>query len=143
MTEPNQNQDEIPDRFKNEDEEVRLGTRDDALIDETQTERHWFSVPSEDEGEADTVYWVDIKQISWEMKTDILDNALQTDSRSGEIELDLKGFYRSMMEETIDDISVEGPLGIFLKGMSPEVGDQLQEIVPDPGTVMDEVDEGN
>lgn len=135
--------DEVPERFKDEDGNVRMGTRDDALIDENKTERHWFSVPSDDEDEPDSVYWVDIKQISWEKKTDVLDDSLKTDSRSGEIELDLKGFYRSMMEETIADISVEGPLSIFLKGMSPEVGDQLQEIVPDPGTVMDEVDEGN
>lgn len=140
MTETNPN--EIPERFQTEDGEVRMGDRNTALINEDNTTREWFKVSGED-GEPDDVYWVDIKEISWEKKTDVLDDSLVTDSRSGEIELDLKGYYRNMMETTIDDISVEGSLSVFLKGMSPEVGDKLQDIVPDPGTVMDEVDEGN
>jgi hypothetical protein len=132
--------DDIPEEFQ--DDDVRLGGREDALIDEKNTEREWVRVDN-GEGEPDDLYWFDIKEISWERKTDILDESLQTDSRSGEIELDLKDFYRNMMEEVIADMSVDGPLAVFLKGMRPEVGDQLQEIVPQPGTVMDEVDEGN
>lgn len=136
---------EIPERFLSDDESdeagVRMGSRENALIDESNTTREWIRVENEDE--PDDIYWFDIREISWEKKTDILDDSLQTDSRSGEIELDLKEFYRTMMEETIADMSVDGKLAIFLKGMSPELGDQLQDRVPDPGTVMDEVDEGN
>jgi len=134
--------DDIPERFLDGDNDVQMGSRESALIDESNTTREWFKVPGAD-GEPDEVYWVEIKEISWEKKTDVLDDSLKTDSRTGDIELDLKGYYRNMMETVIDEISVEGSLPVFLKGMSPEVGDQLQEIVPDPGTVMDEVDEGN
>jgi len=134
--------DEIPERFRDGENGVQMGSRETALIDESNTTREWFKVPGADD-EPDDVYWVEIKEISWEKKTDVLDDSLVTDSRTGDIELDLKGYYRNMMETVIDDISVEGSLPVFLKGMSPEVGDQLQEIVPDPGTVMDEVDEGN
>jgi hypothetical protein len=133
---------EIPERFRDGDSEVRMGNRETALINESDTTREWFKIPGDD-GEPDDVYWFDIKDISWEKKTDVLDDSLKTDSRTGEIELDLKDYYRNMMETVIADMSVDGGLAIFLKGMSPEVGDQLQEIVPDPGTVMDEVDEGN
>lgn len=127
---------EIPDHLLDDDEEVEMGGRDDAVIDSSESERNWYKVDGK-------VYWFDIKEVSWEKKTDILDDNLQTDSRTGEIELDLKGYYRDMMEEVIVDKSVEGGLATFLKGMKPELGDQLQEDVPQPGTVMDEAEEGN
>lgn len=142
MAEQEVTEDDIPERFKNSGD-VQLGTRDTALISEENTEREWVRVEAEDEDEPDDLYWFDVKEISWEKKTDILDDSLNTDSRTGEIELDLKDFYRSMMEEVIVDMSVEGALPVFLKGMRPEVGDQLQDLVPQPGTVMDEMDEGN
>lgn len=131
--------DEIPERFQ--DEDVQLGSRTDALIDEDQTSREWVRVENDDR--EDDLYWFDIKEISWEKKTDILDQSLQTDNRTGDVELELKDFYRNMMEEVIVDLSVEGSVPVFLKGMRPEVGDQLQDLVPQPGTVMDEMDEGN
>lgn len=127
---------DIPEHLLNEDGEVEMGGREDALIDEEDTERKWFKVDGK-------VYWFDFKEVSWERKTQVLEDNLTTDSRTGEIDLDLKGYYRDMMEEVIVDKSVEGPLGIFLKGMKPELGDQLQDAVPQPGTVMDEEEEGN
>lgn len=127
---------DIPEHLLDEDGDVQMGGRSDALIDEDDTERQWFKVDGK-------VYWFDFKDVSWERKTQILENNLTTDSRTGEIDLDLKGYYRDMMEEVIVDKSVEGPIGIFLKGMKPELGDQLQDAVPQPGTVMDEDEEGN
>lgn len=127
---------EIPDHLLDDDGEVEMGGRGDATIDDSETERKWFKV----DGKA---YWFDIKEISWEKKTDILDDNLKTDSRTGEIDLDMKGYYRDMMETVIEDKSVEGGLSTFLKGMKPELGDQLQDEVPQPGTVMDEAEEGN
>lgn len=132
--------DEIPERFQ--DDDVQFGDRSSALIDESATDRTWIKVENEGD-ESDDIYWFDLKQISWERKTDILDNNLETDERSGEVELDLKGFYREMMETVIDDMSVDGGVAVFLKGMRPEIGDQLQQEVPQPGTVMDEMEEGN
>jgi hypothetical protein len=130
---------EIPERFQ--DEEVQLGSRENALISDDSTTREWIRVENEEEN--DDLYWFDMKEISWERKTDILDESLQTNKRTGEIELDLKDFYRNMMEEVIVDMSVDAPVPVFLKGMRPEVGDQLQDRVPQPGTVMDEMEEGN
>lgn len=128
---------EIPERFRGEDGDVQMGGREDALIDEDDLERKWFRVDEK-------VYWFDFREISWERKTELLDDALKTDSRTGEVELDLKGFYRDMMEEVIVDMSVEGTsIPIFLKGMKPELGDKLQDAVPQPGSMLDEDEEGN
>lgn len=128
--------DEIPEHLLGDDEEIEYGSREDALINEDDVEREWFKVDGK-------VYWFDFGEISWEKKTTILEDNLTTDSRTGEIDLDLKGYYRDMMEETIVDMSVDGPLGVFLKGMKPELGDQLQDAVPQPGTVLDDEEEGN
>lgn len=125
---------EIPEHLQGEG--VQLGSRDDALINENNVERYWYKVD-------DKVFWFDMKEVSWEKKSDILDDNLVTDSRTGEVDLDLKGYYRDMMEEVIVDKSVEGGLATFLKGMSPELGDKLQQDVPQPGAVMDEEVEGN
>lgn len=130
---------DIPEQFA--DEDVRMGSRENALIDEKDTKREWVRVENGDE--PDDIYWFDIKEISWERKTEVLDESLETDSRSGDIELELKNYYKNMMEEVIVDMSADSSIPIFLKGMRPEIGDQLQEIVPQPGTVMDEADEGN
>lgn len=128
---------EVPERFRDEDGDVQMGGREDALIDEEELERKWFKVDGK-------VYWFDFKEISWEKKTQLLDDSLKTDSRTGEVELDLKGFYRNMMEEVIVDMSVEGTsIPIFLKGMKPELGDKLQDAVPQPGSMLDEDEEGN
>lgn len=127
---------DIPEHLVGEDEEVSLGSREDALIDESEVERKWFKVD-------DKVYWFDMKEVSWERKTEVLDNNLETHERTGEIELDLVSYYRDMMEEVITEMSVSGSVPLFLKGMKPELGDKLQEEVPQPGTVMDEQEEGN
>lgn len=127
---------DIPDYLLDDDEEVTLGSREDALIDENNVEREWFKVD-------DKVYWFDMKEVSWERKSEILEENLTTDTRTGDVDLDLKGYYRDMMLEVIVDKSVEGSLPVFLKGMKPELGDQLQEAVPQPGTVMDDDTEGN
>lgn len=130
-------QNDVPERFLDEDGDVQMGGREDALIDEEDIERKWFKVDGK-------VYWFDFKEISWEKKTQLLDDSLKTNSRTGEVELDLKGFYRNMMEEVIVDMSVEGTsLPIFLKGMKPELGDKLQDAVPQPGSMLDDDEEGN
>lgn len=127
---------DIPEHLVEDDEDVEFGDRSDAVIDTDEAERHWYKVDGK-------VYWFDIGEVSWEKKTDILDRNLETDSRTGEIDLNLKGFYRDMMEEVIVDSSIDGGLATFLKGMKPELGDKLQDDVPQPGTVMDEAEEGN
>ena len=129
---------EIPEWLHDEsdDDDLAFGSRTDAVIDASNTDRKWYKVDGK-------VYWFDLQEVSWDRKTDILDDNLGADPQTGEIELDVRGFYRDMMEECIADKSVEGGLATFLKGMKPELGDQLQQDVPQPGTVMDEVEEKN
>lgn len=130
--------DEIPEWLQDEDDDLELGSREDALINEQDTDREWLKTS---DGKA---YWFDIKEISWERKNQILDNNLDMDEQSGDIDLDLTGFYRDMMLEVIVDSNVGGDsLAVFLKGMKPELGDKLQQAVPQPGAVMDEEVEGN
>lgn len=131
---------EIPEHIREKaDGDVELADRENALVDTSETTREWITVTEDGETLA---YWFDIKQVSWEEKTDVLDDHIAAEE-SGDVELDMKGYYRTMMERTIADMSVDGGLATFLKGMRPEVGDKLQQLMPDPGTVMDEVDEGN
>lgn len=132
---------EIPEHIREKaDGDVELADRQDALVDTSSTRREWITTENED-GETE-VYWFDIKQVSWEEKTDVLDDHIDADD-GGDVELNMKGYYRTMMERTIADKSVDGGLATFLKGMKPELGDKLQQLMPDPGTVMDDVDEGN
>lgn len=127
---------EIPDHLIDEDGEVQFGTLEDALIDERNVEREWVKVN-------ERVYWFDMKEISWEKKTEILDEALEVDQTTEEVELNIKKYYRKMLETMIEDMSVDESVPIFLKGMTPEVGNRLQNLVPEPNSMMEEVDEGN
>ena len=136
---------EIPERFKRDSVEVVLGSREDAVIDTDNVEREWIQVTEEDsETGEETVelYWFDMSEVSWERKTEILDQNLNADERTEEVNLDLIGYYRDMMEEVIVDMSVEGSLPTFLKGMNADLGNQLQNRVPQPDTMMEDVDEG-
>lgn len=128
---------DIPERIREKyGDDIKMGGREDVLIDADATEREWIEYDGK-------IYWFDLKEISWERKTEILDDALEADQRTGDVDLNLKGYYRDMMEEVIADASIDGSIPIFLKGMNPEFGDRLQDLMPDPGTVMDEDEEGN
>lgn len=136
---------EIPERFKRDSVEVVLGSREDAVIDTDNVEREWIPVTEEDPEtgeETMELYWFDMSEVSWERKTEILDQNLNADERTEEVNLDLIGYYRDMMEEVIVDMSVEGSLPTFLKGMNADLGNQLQNRVPQPDTMMEDVDEG-
>lgn len=130
--------DEIPEWLAGEDDDLSLGTREDAMVNTSQTEREWVKTSD------GKVYWFDVKEISWEKKNQILDNNLDMDEQSGEVDLDLTGFYRDMMRTVIVDASVGSEsIAVFLKGVKPELGDKLQQIVPQPGAVLDDDTEGN
>ena len=123
---------DIPEEYDG----LELGTRDDVLVsDDTEREYVEFN---------DKLYWFDFQEITWERKTDILDDNLEVNERTGEMDLDLRGYYRDAMEEVIVDSSIDGGIAIFLKGMKADFGQKLQELeqVPDPGAAMEDADEG-
>lgn len=123
---------DIPEEYA----DLELGTRDDVLVSD-DTEREWFE-------HDEKAYWFEFGELTWEQKTDLLDDNLDVDQQSGDMDLDLRGYYRDVMEEVIVDSSIDGKIAIFLKGMKADFGQKLQasEHVPDPGAVMDEVEEG-
>lgn len=132
MTDANEIPDEIREKYG---DDVEMGTREDALIDDEER-RIWIE-------HEDKLYWFEIQEITWERKTDILDDALDRDQSTGDVNLSLKDYYRQVMEETIVDTSIDGSLPIFLKGMAPEFGNKLEEYMPQPGTDIPDEEEGN
>lgn len=119
---------EIPEEYQ----DLELGTREDALADSSNTERVYIEAD-------DKLYWFDLKEMSWEKQGKLVDKNLSVDDRSGDMDLDLQGYYRDVMEYKIEDMSVDGSVSIFLKGMGPELGGKLSSKMPDPG--MGDVEE--
>lgn len=123
---------DIPEEYQG----LELGGRNDVLVTE-DTQREYLE-------HDEKLYWFDFSEMTWEQKTDILDDNLDVNQDTGDMDLDLKGYYRDVMEEVIVNASVDGSIPIFLKGMKADFGQKLQQLdsVPDPGAVMDEVEEG-
>ncbi len=123
---------DIPEEYQ----DLELGGREDVLVSES-VEREYI----EHDGK---LFWFDFGEMTWDQKTDIIDENLDVDQNSGEMDLDMKGYYRDVMEEVIVDSSVDGSITTMLRGMEANFGQKLQalEHVPQPGAVMEDVEEG-
>jgi hypothetical protein len=122
----------IPEEYQDLD----LGGREDVLVSES-VEREYI----EHNGK---LFWFDFTEMTWDQKTDIIDANLDVDQNSGEMDLNMKGYYRDVMEEVIVDSSIDGSITTMLRGMGASFGQKLQALdaVPQPGAVMEDVEEG-
>lgn len=124
-------------------DEHRDGGREDAVTSDEVT-RHYLRAPNDD-GEM-VRYWFDTKDLTWQGKSQILSDALTIGENATELAIDQ--YYKNALESMIQDTSIEGVskeqgLTIFLAGMSAELGDQLMEIAPDPGKALSDQEEKN
>lgn len=112
-------------------DDLEDGTREDALVSD-EAERVYLRAPNQD-GEMRR-YWFDVKQLTWKGKNQYVSEALKIGEETTELRIDK--YYKDVLEAMIQDSSVEGSLSIFLAGVSPELGQKLQDIAPQPGDAL-------
>jgi len=130
---------EKPDWWDEHDD----GARDDAMVSD-ETERVYIRAENPD-GEMKR-YWFDVKELTWKGKNKIVSDALKIKGEQNDLRIDQ--YYKDVLETIIQDTSVEGVTGekgltIFLAGMSSELGDKLQDVAPNPGKALSDQEEKN
>lgn len=126
MTQPN----DAPDWW----DEVDEGTRQDATVN-TEPEREYIRAGGKG-------YWFDIVEPSWKKRNEIISNNVNV-SESG-MDLSIDGYYLDILEFMIEDSNVAAEnIRTFLIGVNAELGDQLEQLAPDPGESIPEEQEGN
>lgn len=124
-------------------DDLEDGTREDALVTD-ETTRHYLKAPDH-EGDMKR-YWFDVKQLTWKGKNQYVSEALKIGEDKTELRIDK--YYRDVLEAMIVDTSVDGVSGekglsIFLAGVTPELGQQLQDLAPKPGKALTDQEEKN
>ncbi len=83
-----------------------------------------------------------VKEPTWLEAEKALNSVMKIDSRSQSFDLDLNAMYRYMVENFIS--KTEPSLStIDMLRLSPYVGNQIKEILPNPMMMMQEDDEKN
>jgi len=83
-----------------------------------------------------------VKEPTWLEAEKALNSVMKIDSRSQSFDLDLNSMYRYMVENFIS--KTEPSLStIDMLRLSPYVGNQIKEILPNPMMMMQEDDEKN
>lgn len=130
---------EKPDWWDEHDD----GTREDAMVS-NETDRVYIRAENPD-GEMKR-YWFDVKDLTWKGKNKVVSNALKIREDSTDLRIDQ--YYKEVLETMIQETSVEGVTGekgltIFLAGMSSDLGDKLQDVAPNPGKALSDQEEKN
>jgi hypothetical protein len=90
--------------------------------------------------ELDEYLKVWVKEPTWLEAEKALNSVMKIDSRTQSFDLDLNGMYRYMVENFIE--KTEPSLStIDMLRLSPYVGSQIKEILPNPMNLMQEDDE--
>ena len=113
-------------------------TDKNALFAQVQTECHHLRVdPDKDE-----YLKVWIKEPTWLQVEQALSTVLNVDASTQSFDLDLNKMYKFMVENFVE--KTEPPLSsIELLRLSPFVGAQLKEVLPNPFEDLMGADEGN
>ena len=124
--------DELPDHLK----QFSVGSVDDALIS-NETERIYLV-----DEENQRYWWFDIAEISWYKKNSIFAECIEQ-TGAGEGRMDAAKYYREVAKEMIQEWSGSDEMDIdtFLVGLSDDLGSQLEQKLPDPGSAAMDVDE--
>ena len=109
-----------------------------ALFALTEPKLHYVSVAPE----SDEYLKVWVKEPTWLEAEKALNAVMKVDSRTQSLDLDLNAMYKYMVEKFID--KTEPSLSaIDMLRLSPFVGNQLKEILPNPMAMMQEDEEKN
>ena len=100
-----------------------------ALFARTNTECHELRVSPD----SDEVLRIWIKEPTWLQVEQAINNVMKLDSTTQSIDIDLNSMYRFMCKEFIEKTEPELSTTEILK-LSPYIGTQLKEILPNPFT---------
>ena len=119
-------------------EEKKAITDKIRLFDAVNTECHHIRV----EPESDEYLQVWIKEPTWLQVEQALSSVMKIDSKTQSFDLDLNKMYKFMVENFVEKTD---PVlsSVDLLRLSPYVGAQLKEILPNPFTDMMGDDTGN
>ena len=109
-----------------------------ALFAKASTESHHLRVdPNKDE-----YLRVWIKEPTWLQVEQAMSSVMKLDPKTGSMEIDMNAMYKFMVENFVE--KTEPVLSkIELLRLSPYVGGQLKEILPNPLTGLEGDDKGN
>ena len=108
-------------------EEKKVVANKDSLFVENESELHYVKVAPD----SDEFLKVWIKQPTWLQVEKAMNTVLKLDPKTQSMDLDLNSMYRFMIENFID--KTEPSLSaVDLLRLTPFVGNQLKEILPNP-----------
>jgi len=108
------------------------------LLNRTESELHYVKI--EPNGDEYLKVWV--KEPTWLEAEKALNSVMKIDSRTQSFDLDLNAMYRYMVENFIS--KTEPSLStIDMLRLSPFVGNQIKEILPNPMLMMQEDEQKN
>lgn len=113
-------------------DDIEDGTREDALVSD-EAERVYLR--AENSTGEEKRYWFDVKDLTWKGKNKYVSESLKIGEEKTELRID--EYYKNVLEAMIQDSSVDGSLSIFLAGVTPELGQKLQELAPKPGDALE------
>ena len=118
--------------------EKKVVTDKSVLFALTEPTLHYIKVAPESNEHLKV--WV--KEPTWLEAEKALNSVMKIDSRTQSLDLDLNAMYRYMVENFIE--KTEPSLStIDMLRLSPYVGNQLKEILPNPMSMMQEDEEKN
>ena len=109
-----------------------------ALFAAVKTECHHLRVAPD----SDEYLRVWVKEPTWLQVEQALSSVMNIDSSNQSFDLDLNKMYKFMVENFVEKCDPE-LTGIELLRLSPYVGAQLKEVLPNPFTDMMGADAGN
>ena len=108
-------------------EEKKLVENKNSLFVESESELHHIKVSAD----SDEYLKVWIKQPTWLQVEQAMNTVLKLDAKSQNVDLDLNAMYRYMVDNFID--RTEPSLStVDLLRLTPYVGNQLKEVLPNP-----------
>jgi len=114
----------------------KIITDKNVLFALSESTLHYIKVSPE----LDEYLKVWVKEPTWLEAEKALNSVMKIDSRTQSFDLDLNGMYRYMVENFIE--KTEPSLTtIDMLRLSPYVGSQIKEILPNPMNMMQEDDE--
>jgi len=114
----------------------KIITDKNVLFALSESTLHYIKVSPE----LDEYLKVWVKEPTWLEAEKALNSVMKIDSRTQSFDLDLNGMYRYMVENFIE--KTEPSLStIDMLRLSPYVGTQIKEILPNPMNMMQEDDE--
>ena len=125
-------------KLKVEKMEKQIISDKNALFAQVETECHHIRA-SPDRDEYVKVW---IREPTWLQVEQALSSVMKLDAQNQSLDLDMNEMYKFMVENFVE--KTEPPLsGIELLRLSPYVGAQLKEVLPNPFTDLMGADEGN